>query len=123
MMFMNGWSIEDAADRWKNHPTLGPATVTLRNLRDCADRNSDGWAYWPKPARAAARLMELIQGDGTWEAHHGRRPEVTAAHVQAAYRPVRAFLTRSGLTCTIVDPGQPAPTTLLGQGALFEVGA
>ena len=48
--------------------------------------------------------MELIEGDGTWDARFGPRDEVTAAQVRAAYRPIKAFLTRSGLTCTIVEP-------------------
>jgi hypothetical protein len=104
MMFMNTYEIDEAVARRQDHPTLGPATQTLANLRDMADRNSDGWCYWPKPSRAAAKLQQLINGDGTWEAKYGDRDEVTAAQVRAAYVPIKAFLTRSGLTCEIVAP-------------------
>lgn len=103
-MFMNEYEIEAAFERRRDHPILGPATETLANLRDCANANSDGWAYWPKPARAAKRLMELITGDGSWEAQFGDREDVTAAELTAAYKPIRAFLTRSGLQCEIVPP-------------------
>jgi hypothetical protein len=100
---MNEYDVNDAVVRRAGHPTLGPATQTLANLVRVANENSDGWCYWPKPARAAAKLMELIEGDGTWEATRGERNDVTAAQVKAAYRPIRAFLTRNNLTCEIIE--------------------
>lgn len=101
---MNTWTIDEARARWRDHPVLGPATETLANLRDVADANSDGWAYWPKPARAAASLMELIEGDGTWDYRSGDRDDATSAKLKAAYRPIRAFCTRQKLTVEIVEP-------------------
>jgi hypothetical protein len=106
MRFMNHWDIEDAAERWRNHPVLGPATQTLRNLRNATDRNSDGWAYWPKPVRAAAKLMELIEGDGTNQYRYGNRDDATSAKLHAAYRPLKSFRTRSGLGFEIVEQHQ-----------------
>lgn len=103
MRFMNTYEIDDARDRWRDHPILGPATQTLANLRDVANQNSDGWCYWPKPARAANKLMELIEGDGTWDARYGDRADLTKVGLKAAYRPIRAFLTRNHLTCVIID--------------------
>lgn len=105
MMFMNEWEIEQAAERFRGHPILGPATQTLRNLMECANRNSDGWCYWPKPCRAAKQLQELIQGPHGYP-RFGDRDDVTATQVKAAYRPIKAFLTRQGLTCEIVTPNQ-----------------
>ena len=63
MLFMNEYEIDEARDRYRDHPTLGPATQTLANLCIAANANSDGWAYWPKPCRSAAKLQALIQGD------------------------------------------------------------
>lgn len=103
MMFLNTWEIDDAKDRWHSHPVLGPATATLANLRDAADANSDGWAYWPKPARAGKKLMELIQGDGTHEAQFGEREDATEARLRAAYTPIRSFSTRTGIAVAIVE--------------------
>lgn len=103
MRFMNRWDIDRAVEDRRDHPVLGPATRTLRNLADVADANSDGWAYWPKPARAAARLMELIEGDGTWEARYGSRDDATVAQLRAAYRPIKAFATRHKLAVDIVE--------------------
>lgn len=105
MRFMNSYEIDEAMVQWSDHPTLGPAALTLANLRDAADSNSDGWAYWPKPARAAAKLMELIEGDGTSAYRYGDRDDATDAGLRKAYAPIKAFRTRSGLLFDIVEPG------------------
>ena len=73
---------------------------------DAADDNSDGWAYWPKPARAAAKLMELIEGDGTSEYRYGQREDATQRELKAAYRPMKSFRTRIGLDFDIVETFQ-----------------
>lgn len=109
MMFMNEMDIEDAQRRYRNHPVLGPASQTLHNLMECANRNSDGWAYWPKPCRAAKKLQELIEGyshlGGVREAHFDRdREDATPAKLKAAYSPIKAFRTKSGLSFDIVEP-------------------
>jgi hypothetical protein len=105
MKFMNRWEIEEAVDRYATHAVLGPATRTLQSLRDAADANSDGWAYWPKPARAARRLMELIERDGTARDRVDQeRKDVTGTELRKAYVPIKAFRTRSGLSFEIYDP-------------------
>jgi hypothetical protein len=105
MKFMNGCEIEEAVARYATHPFLGPATRTLQSLRDAADANSDGWAYWPKPARAAARLMELIERDGAARYRFDQdRKDVTGTELRKAYAPIKAFRTRSGLSFEIYDP-------------------
>ena len=107
MRFMNRWDIDNAVNRWADHPVLGPASRTLRALRDAADANSDGWAYWPKPARAANKLMELIEGDGTSRFFFDDdREDATVARLRAAYSPIKAFRTRSGLDFVIEEPSR-----------------
>jgi len=104
MMFMNQYEIDDAVDRFAGHPILGPATLTLSNLADAANANSDGWAYWPKPARAAARLQTLIYGARLADIrqdHVHREP--TAADYRKALVPIKAFRTRSGIDFEIVE--------------------
>lgn len=86
MKFMNTWEIENAVSRYAGHPVLGPATRTLDNLCQYANENSDGWAYWPKPARAAAKLMAFIESDRTTSA--------TRAAYRQALAPIKAFRTR-----------------------------
>jgi hypothetical protein len=105
MRFMNAMDIEQAVSRWQDHPVLGPAARTLASLAAWADRNGDGWAAWPAPARAAARLMTLIERDGT--ARYMRdteRPDATLAELLKAYTPVKTFRTRHNADFAIEDP-------------------
>jgi len=102
MRFMNELEIEHAFYHWRAHPVLGPATETLKNLMHAANANSDGWAYWPKPARAARLLMELIAGDGTWESRFGERRDVTIHALHKAYAPLKTLRTRTGLAFEII---------------------
>jgi hypothetical protein len=102
---MNEWDVEEAAARYADHPILGPATQTLRNLMHWTNANSDGWAYWPKPARAAARLMEVIERDGTSRYRFDDdRDDVTETEYRAALRPIKTFRTKHGATFDIVEP-------------------
>lgn len=103
MKFMNEWDISDAAILWQDHPVLGPASRTLENLRDAANENSDGWAYWPKPARAARLLMELIEGDGTNAFRDGEREDATPEKLRKALAPIKRFRTTSGLEFEIYE--------------------
>jgi len=100
---MNHYEIGDSLARYARHPVLGPATYTLYALVEAVDDNSDGWAYWPKPARAAQRLMELI---GTTRDYldDRERSDATVDRLTQAYTPLRAFKTRSGLQFRIYDP-------------------
>jgi hypothetical protein len=91
---MNDYDIDNAVARWSGHKVLGPAARQVEILRDYANANSDGWAYWPKPARAAAKLMELIERDGTWKYTHGPREDATLPELRKALVPVKALRTR-----------------------------
>jgi hypothetical protein len=103
MLFMNEYDIQDAAREYAGHAILGPATKTLLALADWTNRNSDGWAYWPKPCRAARALQELIQS------HQRDLRETGGARVgtdelKRAYRPIRSFATRHGADFPIYLP-------------------
>ena len=102
MRFMNEYDIErsmretEFADAECSNPQPNRIKLlrAVNALRVWADENSDGWAYWPKPAKAAARAMEAIQPDVTrraWEL-----PDVTDADLTKALSPIKAFLTRQG---------------------------
>lgn len=93
-MFMNTWDIDDAARKYARHPVLGKATRFLAALRDEADSHSDGWAYWPLPARAAKRLMTMIQHPET----------ATEDELRKSLAPIRSFFTRRGNTAGMTFP-------------------
>lgn len=91
MRFMNDYDIEQARRRFtgESMPNRLALALIVDHLRDWADYNSDGWAYWPKPVRAAARAMEHIDST-TFRVTE----DISDAELRAAVRPIKAFLTR-----------------------------
>lgn len=102
MLFMNEHEVRDAAWRYADHPTLGPATETLINLVEWTNSHSDGWAYWPKPCRAAAKLQTLIGGLAPYY-EDPSRSDVVPEQLAAALRPIKAFRTRHGADFDIIE--------------------
>ena len=102
-MFMNEWEIAEAEQRYASYPVLGPASRTLRSLADWTNENSDGWPFWPKPARAAGRLMELIEGYGTSRWLGDERADATVAEYRASLRPVKSFRTRQSASFEVYE--------------------
>ena len=123
MSWMNDMEVEESANRYQGHPVLEPATLTLVALANAVNSNSDGWHSWPAPAKAARKLMDLIQGvdhpGGIREAmYDDERADATVARLKAAYTPIRSFRTRAvagalpglgghGFDFEIVEPGSP----------------
>lgn len=95
-MWMNEHEIDEAGHRHGSHPVAGPAVATLMSLVVWTNRNSDGWPYWQKPARAADKLMDLIQQHDYWDRNlrHLTNVEATPVALRAALRPIKAFRTR-----------------------------
>jgi hypothetical protein len=115
-MWMNECEIDDAISRYRAHPVLGPAVVTLSSLRNAVNASSDGWPYWSKPARAADKLMTLIAGP-TSMSRYGDRDDATPAALKAALIPVKAFRTREKLSFRIIenlDQLKPGPDPFAG---------
>lgn len=104
MLYLNDYDIDRTILQYVDHPVLGPATKTLANLVDWTNSNSDGWAYWEKPVRAAEKLQRLIQGDGIrWFYGNDAREDATPEAYKAALTPIKAFRTRQGADFTILE--------------------
>lgn len=107
MRYMNDFDIDQALLRYAGPgtPNRMVAARAICRLAVWANNNSDGWAYWPKPVRAAAKLMDLLEGDGTNDAFRRlRETDATDAELAAALRPVKAFLTRQGVAHSTIIP-------------------
>lgn len=91
MRFMNDYNIEQARRRFTGLalPNRLALVLVIDNLRKWADAHSDGWAYWPKPARAAARAMEHVDSS-TFRVTE----DISDADLAAAVRPIKSFCTR-----------------------------
>lgn len=101
---MNDHDIQDAVFRFGLcAPNRAHVARVVRNLSMWANENSDGWAYWPKPARAAAKAMEQIQSTTSMENVLQEQKDLTRAEALTAVRPIRAFLTRQGVDRQLAD--------------------
>lgn len=96
MKFMNDYDLEMARSRFTHAsvPNRLALVMVVDNLREWADDHSDGWAYWPKPCRAAERAMSLIESRTNRENDAQEAEDITDAEMLAAVRPIKAFLTR-----------------------------
>ena len=92
MKYWNDYDIAQQYRRCVNSPNLLVAVQTVDRLRMWTNRNSDGWAYWPKPVRAARKAMELVDSGDHWDFD-----DVTEAELKRALVPIKSFLTRHGV--------------------------
>jgi hypothetical protein len=106
MLYMNDYDLDIALRRFAQGrtPNRLRLTVVVANLADWANDNSDGWAYWPKPARAAEKAMLLIRSTTNAENQEQESTDATDEEVTAALTPVKAFLTRQGVDHSLVIP-------------------
>ena len=100
MLFMNEYDLDEARSRFTRAtvPNRLALVMVVDNLRQWADSHSDGWAYWPKPTRAAAKAMELIESRTYAENRVQEENDITDTEMRAAVRPIKSFLTRNGAT-------------------------
>lgn len=103
MRFMNEFDLMMAKRRHADNPIILTAVTQVELLMVWANSNSDGWAYWPKPARAAAKMMELIEGNGTNEAIRDTSRATVAAY-KKALSPIKAFRTKQGADFAVLAP-------------------
>lgn len=100
MSWMNRHEVEQALMVWfdeENQPNLQHGARVLYRLMRWTDGCSDGWPYWQKPAKAAAKLMALLEsGRELNRRNYGDLEDVTEAQLKAAFTPIKSFLTRNG---------------------------
>ena len=96
MKYMNEVDIHMAKRRFtRGHTPYRAALVfTVTELRDWADLNSDGWAYWRKPVQAAQRAISHIASTTNEENDRRVREDISLEEFKAAIRPIKSFLTR-----------------------------
>jgi hypothetical protein len=102
--FMNEYDVDSAVIRWRHHPVLGPAARTLNNLVWATNACSDGWAYWPKPVRAAQRLMTMLDTCRVLDRTNSIPDDAELLRVyKLAIRPLKALRTREGMDFEIEE--------------------
>lgn len=110
MQFANEYEIHWWIERFAADPILASAANTLCSLKDAVNGCSDGWPYWQAPARSAQTLIALL-ADADRAYRRGAPHGLTAADLDRAYRPIKAFRTRYGAKYGFdVDLHYPAQT-------------
>lgn len=99
MRFMNDYDLGHAHRRFSDGgtPNRYYLVLTVDRLARWANDNSDGWAHWPKPARAANKAMALIESRTSRENDEQEANDATWLELRAALSPIKAFLTREGI--------------------------
>lgn len=88
---MSQMEIEMMASHRHACPNVRKGVRLLYRLMRAVNAQSDGWAYWHAPSRAAGKLMDLIKTAGdTWHHTHGT---ITDAQLKAAITPIRRMVT------------------------------
>lgn len=91
-MWMNQFEIESAASCKHDCPNVRKGVRLLFCLMQAVNEQSDGWAYWPAPAHAADKLMNLLHTAGNLQ--FGTHNTISEADLRKAIRPIRAMVTR-----------------------------
>lgn len=106
MRYMNDWDIAQARRRFDPDtvPNRARLVEVIDSLREWANGNSDGWAYWPKPCRAASKAIALVESTSYPEYQRRQDEDATDAETKAALTPIKAFLTRQGVAHSEVLP-------------------
>lgn len=85
-----------------HRPNLQAAVLTLARLMEWTNSNSDGWAYWKKPAAASKKLQTLVDERYAIHRHADVDEDVSARDLKAAYTPIKSFLTRQGVDHSVI---------------------
>lgn len=97
--YINDYEIELALRNQPVNSVRGYAARILFEHKEIVDSNSDGWAHWAPPVRAAKRLIEVVQAAG--DTNH----EILEKNFKAGVTNLRSFYTR--------HPQLPIPESLV----------
>lgn len=94
--FANTWDIARFVELTDDGstPNAHKLAQTLQRLESWANNNSDGWAHWPAPSRAAGAIIARLEDFETAWRTGGFVTDLDQRATTAALAPVKAFLTR-----------------------------
>jgi hypothetical protein len=126
MLYLNSDEIDDLQDYFRGPEipeNVRKAASALQRLKDWTNENSDGWAYWKAPLKAAEPLMlRLMEAESAWRR---MKPveDITEPRMDLFFKPIRDLLSNLGHDAeSILFPGVPddpdVPDGLEGQAAV-----
>ncbi len=90
-MWMNQAEIEWVSERTHTCPNVRKGVRLLRRLVEAVNEQSDGWAYWSAPSKAADKLMDLVRN--ATELHCNATGTISDADLRKAITPIRTMVT------------------------------
>ena len=105
MRYMNDYDLDFARKRFGrgSTPNRLALVMVVDQLREWTDENSDGWAHWVKPRRAAERAMEHIDSSTNAENDVQEREDITELEMRRAAQTIRTFLARERVEAERVE--------------------
>ena len=88
---MNQHDIAWAYSRQHACPNVCKGIQLLYRLMQATMAQSDGWAYWPAPSKAASKLIALLKTAGNL--NYDTSGTITAKQLKAAITPIRRMVT------------------------------
>lgn len=89
-MWMNQAEIEFAASRIHACPNVTKGVQLLHRLMEAVNAQSDGWAYWSAPGKAADKLMDLLKTAGNLS--YDTNGTISDADLRKAVSPIRRMV-------------------------------
>jgi hypothetical protein len=98
--YLNESEVEDCERVFHldGHVNLYRGAQVVHALMDYADDHSDGWAYWVAPRNAAANLITTLDDSRRRHLRGRRIADITGDDLTRLLSPVKAFLTREGVS-------------------------
>jgi hypothetical protein len=84
MYFLNESEIDRYATYYRPGTHRAQAALLLQQFKDAVNSCSDGWPYWSRAPKAAAKLMAIVDN----------RAEATDAAIRRALTPIKSLCTR-----------------------------
>jgi len=98
MLYLNEYEVRDIATLFTGEgvPNLDKAAKGLENLMIWTNQNSDGWAYWKAPLKAADPLMiRLMEAESDFRRGHDLA-DLSEAQMKLFFKPIRDLLSNLG---------------------------
>ena len=95
MTYLNEDDLQEAIFRFGLcAPNRAHVARVVRNLASWANENSDGWAYWPAPRRAAANAISEIHAYTHVEMVAQEQKDISDRQVRTLLVPIKSFCTK-----------------------------
>jgi hypothetical protein len=90
-VWMNQYDIEMLASNNHACPNVRKGVKLLHALMESVNNQSDGWAHWHAPSKAAEKLMALLRTAGNiW---YDTRGTITEQQLKEAVTPIKRMVT------------------------------